>query len=233
MSTEVNVSQDVQDLISEIKIKNGFDKDSEITYDVGSQTGDGFLSRNIAVTDQKPELYQELTTLAEALDEASSRDIDESAFKEAAKSNIDNFLATLDPIKDKHILKRSENLAQFENLFEWGNKNSYNPDKTDYDILTQGDCWCNNMMFLFEEGNKDEPIEIVLLDWQIIRVTIPVFDLAYFFYTSASEMAMKHIDDYLDLYHRELSDQLKKLGNDSDVLYPYAVFKCFVPIRCV
>ncbi|KAK9732377.1 Ecdysteroid kinase-like family [Popillia japonica] len=106
------------------------------------------------ILDQKPELYQELTTLAQA----NAEDINDSAWQEASKKNINNFLLSLDPIKDKHILKRSENLA--ENLLNFGFKSFYNPAKTDYDILTQGDCWCNNMMFLFEEDNKEKPYEI-------------------------------------------------------------------------
>lgn len=81
------------------------------------------------------------------------------------------------------------------------------------------------ILLLFQENNKDKPIEIVLVDWQVIRVMSPVFDLAYFLYSSASEEVLNNIDDYLKLYHEELSDQIRKMGSKPEVLYPYSVFE--------
>ncbi|KAK9732380.1 hypothetical protein QE152_g12834 [Popillia japonica] len=106
MSTEFNVNSDVVDLVNEIIAENGFGKETKITYAIGSQTGDGFLSRNIAVTisddekvldlflkyvsfalkDQNPELYQKLISI----DEITTEDIDNQAWDDASKINIDN-----------------------------------------------------------------------------------------------------------------------------------------------
>lgn len=36
---------------------------------------------------------------------------------------------------------------------------------------------------------------------------------------------MKNIDKHLKVYHAELCDQIKKLGSDPDVLYPFPVFE--------
>lgn len=258
MSTEFNVNSDVVDLVNEIIAENGFGKETKITYAIGSQTGDGFLSRNIAVTisddekvldlflkyglniqnsssipteklyaneihfydkispafaeflqernvsdgftnlakcygtskkniivlenlkkigyqlcdktkplndkyvslvfktfakfhavsfalkDQNPELYQKLISI----DEITTEDIDNQAWDDASKINIDKFLASLDPVKDKHILDRTRGLAQ--RLLDVANRYVFASDKSEYDILIQGDSWCNNMMFLFE-----------------------------------------------------------------------------------
>lgn len=67
----------------------------------------------------------------------------------------------------------------------------------------------------------------MLLDWQIIRLASPVLDLSYFFYTTApaSKKTLRRVDDFLELYHEELSRQIKQMGSDPNKLYPLPVLK--------
>lgn len=67
----------------------------------------------------------------------------------------------------------------------------------------------------------------MLVDWQIIRPDSPVFDLCYFFYTAAasSKQMLRKLDDFLEIYHEELSAQIRKMGSDPDVIYPLPVLK--------
>lgn len=65
-----------------------------------------------------------------------------------------------------------------------------------------------------------------LLDFQIGRVNLPVFDLSYFFYCSAPlPEHLDNIDYYLDYYYNNLSDFTKQLGSDIHQIYPYDKFK--------
>ncbi|KAK9712055.1 Ecdysteroid kinase-like family [Popillia japonica] len=80
----------------------------------------------------------------------------------------------------------------------------------EYSILTQGDCWCNNMMFKYPAEGPKYPTDIMLIDWQLLRQASPVFDISYFFYTIASEDALNNLDDYLRIYHEELSKRITR-----------------------
>ncbi|GJQ82634.1 hypothetical protein Trydic_g19652 [Trypoxylus dichotomus] len=127
-------------------------------------------------------------------------------------------LKKLDPVKDREILDRcdAESLANFIiDIRQCRDENS---------IFTQGDCWCNNMMFKYENGNKTNPMDIMLVDWQLFRPLSPVFDISYFFYTIASEASLAKLDSYLETYYGELTDQLKRMGSDPEVVYPKKIF---------
>lgn len=51
--------------------------------------------------------------------------------------------------------------------------------------------------------------------------------MAYFFYTTAScsKKILRKIEDYLEIYHDELSVQIRKLGSDPDKVYPLSLLK--------
>ncbi|KAK9732378.1 Ecdysteroid kinase-like family [Popillia japonica] len=80
-------------------------------------------------------------------------------------------------------------------------------------------------MFLYENDNKENPTDVMLVDWQLLRPTSPVFDLSYFYLTIATEESLNKLDYYLDVYYGELSRHLKELGSDPEVLYPKSVFE--------
>lgn len=65
---------------------------------------------------------------------------------EVISKMVKDFLSKLDPIEDKDILDRSENLAS--GVYDHFTKSECH--LSDYSILTKGDCWVNNMMFLYE-----------------------------------------------------------------------------------
>lgn len=65
----------------------------------------------------------------------------------------------------------------------------------------------------------------MLIDWQLLRQASPVFDISYFFYTIASEDALNNLDDYLRIYHEELSKRMRDLGSDPDILYPFKILR--------
>ena len=54
--------------------------------------------------------------------------------------------------------------------------------KEPFSTLSHLDSWFNNMLFRYEEGTKN-PIEVLLLDFQIVSYTHPGNDLAHFLMT--------------------------------------------------
>lgn len=71
----------------------------------------------------------------------------------------------------------------------------------------------------------ENPTDVMQLDWQLIEVASPIYDISYFFYTVASEEALSKLDDYLKFYHSELMEHIKKLGSDPEDLYPFHVLE--------
>ncbi|GJQ83335.1 hypothetical protein Trydic_g18121 [Trypoxylus dichotomus] len=131
---------------------------------------------------------------------------------------IGEFLRQLHPMEDKDILDK----FNVEELI----RHILDPEKyaTENAILTQGDCWYRNVLFLYQDEDQKNPIDMKLVDWQMIRFASPVYDLSYYFYPIASPEVLNNLQHYLQVYHEELSRQIEKLGNDPKILYPYEDF---------
>ncbi|GJQ78464.1 hypothetical protein Trydic_g11581 [Trypoxylus dichotomus] len=171
--------------------------------------------------EQKPEEYSNILQGVTDLFRNPSKEFDEQRVA-IGKIAMQDFFKKLDPKRDKFILDQSQHIV--DKLIEFGagvNAMPYaNP------ILIQGDCWCNNMMFKYD-GDKRFPVDVMLLDWQAIRPGSPALDLSYLFYTTAavSKKMLRKVDDFLELYHEELSKQIRKMGCDPDALYSLSLLK--------
>lgn len=69
-----------------------------------------------------------------------------------------------------------------------------------------------------------EPIEARFIDFQLTRVVPPVVDVSHLLCLSASKSVIDDMEFYLEIYYASLSDFLKELGTNSDVVYPHEVF---------
>ena len=89
--------------------------------------------------------------------------------------------------------------------------------------LCHGDFWSNNIMFHYAE-EKDEsssksesepgkrtPIDLILIDFQLINYSNPCYDLVYFLYIN-TDLAFRdnHLNDVLKLYYNEFSQYFPK-----------------------
>lgn len=64
-------------------------------------------------------------------------------------------------------------------------------------------------------------MELRLIDFQATNLTSPMWDISYFFYTSASsEENLAKLDSYLEIYYDALSSTIKELGSDPETMYP-------------
>ncbi|XP_022920826.2 uncharacterized protein [Onthophagus taurus] len=169
-----------------------------------------------ALKDQDFETFLKIT---DGVKDVLADTIVESGFDKVIGSCITQFIESLDPKEDKDILRASNGLQEsvvdfIRNIPEFQGR---------YCTFLQGDCWSNNMMFLYKGSNK--PLGIKLIDWQIIRVNYPVFDLSYFFYSAATSKMLGNWENYMGIYHKYFSEHCRNLGSDPNELYPFEVLK--------
>lgn len=62
------------------------------------------------------------------------------------------------------------------------------------------------------------------LDFQVSKVATPAHDLSYFLLTSSPKRILDNLDKYLQMYYKSMSEFLKELGSDPEVLYPHPTF---------
>uniref|UniRef100_A0A1I8MRV5 CHK domain-containing protein n=1 Tax=Musca domestica TaxID=7370 RepID=A0A1I8MRV5_MUSDO len=89
--------------------------------------------------------------------------------------------------------------------------NSENRSMDDFNVLSHGDCWSNNIMF--QHDDKSNVLNTLLVDFQVGRFTSPALDLQYFLLSSTSlDIKLKYYDYFIQYYHQKLIENLKLLG---------------------
>ncbi|KRT83015.1 phosphotransferase [Oryctes borbonicus] len=132
-----------------------------------------------------------------------------------------DFVAKLDPVEDRNIIEKFSNLeanllSTFFNL---------EGQLSSYSILTKFDCWINNMMVLYKDENTEDPLDIMLVDWQCITRASPVHDIGALFYAVASKEVINNYRYYLKVYYDELSRRIRELGSNPEILYPFSILE--------
>ncbi|KAG6798994.1 hypothetical protein HZU73_05797 [Apis mellifera caucasica] len=87
---------------------------------------------------------------------------------------------------------------------------AYNYDENEFCVLNHGDCWINNMMF--KENEKGQPIDVLLVDYQMSVYTSPAIDLLYFL-NICPEIDIKYDNDdyFLGIYLDTLKETMKNI----------------------
>lgn len=90
------------------------------------------------------------------------------------------------------------------------------PMKCGLQILNHGDVWVNNFMVKYDEDNN--PIDILMIDFQTCFWASPTIDLQYFFVSSLQDdIKVDHFDELIKYYHTELVNNLKMLNYEKPV----------------
>ena len=72
--------------------------------------------------------------------------------------------------------------------------------------LCHGDFWSNNILFTYAEDNPDIPTSLVIIDYQLINVGNPCYDLVYFLYLNTDlDFRDQHLKTCLKLYYDQFS----------------------------
>lgn len=75
-------------------------------------------------------------------------------------------------------------------------------------VVCHGDSWNNNFLYRCSPGSE-QPSEVRLIDWQLMRYASPVTDLAYFLFSCTTRaFRRQHFQPMLELYYEELRQQL-------------------------
>jgi len=174
---------------------------------------------SFAMKDQNAQLYE---GMEQNLEEIFSR-------KTSPPDMFSMFFAAMDKLKDlfcpeqeKEYYERTLLLKDaISNFFEEAEENP-----GDHTVICHGDCWCNNMMFKYEDkANPNKPTGMCLLDFQIAKTASPVIDLSYFFYVSSPKEFMDNLDHYLKIYYESLCQHVRALGSDPEKLFPFSALK--------
>ncbi|KAK3873154.1 hypothetical protein Pcinc_021792 [Petrolisthes cinctipes] len=85
--------------------------------------------------------------------------------------------------------------------------------RSKYNGVCHGDCWNNNVLFRYNDDG--EPVEVMLLDLQINRLSSPVTDLIYLMYTSLNgEVRIPNLNTFLDTYYDTFNTVMETAGMD-------------------
>lgn len=120
-----------------------------------------FHALSFAFKDQRRKKYE---GLVQDTFDAFSNKMGDTPFMKMIRGTIEDCLSKLNPVQDKEILQRCK-VKELMDAFASADRNL-----NEYSILTQGDCWCNNMMFLYEVSQIIFIIititNIVILEWR-------------------------------------------------------------------
>lgn len=126
------------------------------------------------------------------------------AFAKAVRG-IDGCEAYADKIDQWNKKKQ---LTQFIDVAE--------PMRCGFQILNHGDIWLNNMMFQSDADNN--PLDVSMIDFQGPFWASPVVDIMYFLLSSvADDIKVEHFDHFVEFYHEQLTEALKKLKFDQHI----------------
>ncbi|XP_022222562.2 uncharacterized protein LOC111074171, partial [Drosophila obscura] len=99
--------------------------------------------------------------------------------------------------------------ALVERLMEYSTR-VYDPQPDEFNTLVHGDYWVNNVMLRYNE--EQQPLDMVLIDFQFSSWSSPAVDLHYFFNTSLQkQIRFEQQDALIQFYHKVLVDTLKDL----------------------
>ncbi|XP_063597729.1 uncharacterized protein LOC134774293 isoform X2 [Penaeus indicus] len=81
-----------------------------------------------------------------------------------------------------------------------------------FEVLCHGDFWNCNLMFRYD---GETPVEVAVIDLQMVRMASPGTDLSNLFYTSLDNHVRKpNLETFLKTYHASFADTVAACGSD-------------------
>jgi hypothetical protein len=176
---------------------------------------------SFAIKDQKPELLDDYRGLVDIFFQRDNVSKDQIiVWFDMLKKQAVEALASCN---NDEITQRGERVLAAD-FFELLESCIEGEGAEPYAVLCHGDCWNNNIMykndsvrktflklsiskFTFKQSGK--PVDVRLLDWQIMRYASPVCDLLYYIFgCTTKSLRDKHYFEFLNVYYSSLSSFL-------------------------
>ncbi|XP_028155490.2 uncharacterized protein LOC114349347 isoform X1 [Diabrotica virgifera virgifera] len=129
--------------------------------------------------------------------------------------------------KDLREAKRLGLSRKFDELMEKGINEIIHDiivtENPELSVMVHCDCHNNNFMFKYQDNNKENPHDMAIVDWQLVRYHSPVIDLSFILYSVASKPEINESTALLKYYHEELTRFFTELGNDANSIFPYSL----------
>ncbi|CAH0550373.1 unnamed protein product [Brassicogethes aeneus] len=108
------------------------------------------------------------------------------------------------------LVRKYENAKIFEDIEKITCKSTDPSDPAS--VILHGDCWNNNFMFKYDGLNRNQPTDMIFIDFQLSRVASPVYDLAYYAYACLDKHVLSDIHYLLEVYYKSLLETLDRFG---------------------
>lgn len=139
-----------------------------------------------------------------------------NAFLESMKNMLAAFLKAIDSYGEEYKIyadkiRRWDVTKLMTEFLE-----STKPMRCGLKVLNHGDSWVNNFMIKYDEENN--PIDVLMIDFQMSFWGAPAIDLLYFFVSSLQDdMKVESFDVLIEHYHTELVNNLKMLNYEKPI----------------
>ena len=128
-------------------------------------------------------------------------------------------------ILSKRGEEETENIQKCRRFFDYTANQTLNQmfeqsPSPEVHTLCHGDFWSNNIMFNYSNGNEntsnskeniaqeneDTPVDLIIIDYQLINYSNPCYDLVYFLYLNTDlTFRDNHLEEILKLYYEEFT----------------------------
>ncbi|XP_067007735.2 uncharacterized protein [Anabrus simplex] len=100
------------------------------------------------------------------------------------------------------------------------------PSKKYRNVVSHGDLWINNFLYKYDDADDETPVDLRLVDFQLVRYTPPAVDIMSFLHLDTTQDFRRNNEKkLLSLYHTCLGEELTRHGYQVEDLLPWSEFK--------
>nr|XP_023023758.1 uncharacterized protein LOC111511916 [Leptinotarsa decemlineata] len=88
-------------------------------------------------------------------------------------------------------------------------------------VIIHCDSHINNFLFLYENGNAENPTEVAIIDWQLSELHSPILDVSFFLLSGIPLENLPQLNELLRYYHSQLETCLRDLGSNINKIFPF------------